>query len=291
MCLICGPDGHVLALTLFPGTGADALAMIVLGTERSCVARGPAFSSGQPSPTPWARRKGHAAQPDREVLILAHIPLVRYVAGRMLPSLHASVEYQYLVSYGMFGLIDAIEKYRLDAGTKFSTFAHYRIRGAITDEMREQAWEPRSVRARSRLVVQGKADLELKLGRAATEAELAAQVDMTVMELRKVSTDVRSSRMSSLSAPLGESDGDGTIGDMLVSTADTTDLNPQVSEAAAMVSVALELLPENDRVLMAMVYVKGMALKDIAKLLEVTESWVRVLLSPVTRRALGGVAP
>lgn len=216
------------------------------------------------------------------VLILAHLPLVRYVASRLIPSLHASVEYQDLVAYGMFGLIDAIEKYRLDAGTKFSTFAHYRIRGAITDEMREQAWEPRSVRARSRMVAQSKADLELKLGRAATEEELAAKVEMTVPELRKVASDVRSSRVGSISAPLGESDGDGTIADVLVSTADTTDLDPQVKEAASIMAAALEMLPENDRILMSMIYVKGMALKEIAKLLEVTESWVSLLHTRVT---------
>jgi RNA polymerase sigma factor FliA len=113
----------------------------------------------------WARYKAAPTPEDREVLIVAHIPLVRYVASRMMPSLHSSVERQDLVSYGMFGLMDAIEKFDLNAGVKFSTFATYRIRGAITDEMRGQAWEPRSVRARSRVVVQAMTDLDRSYGR------------------------------------------------------------------------------------------------------------------------------
>src|SRR5688500_15916516 len=88
----------------------------------------------------------------REQLIVAHMQLVRYVASRMLPSLHSSVELQDLVSYGMFGLIDAIERFDLTYKVKFQTFASYRIQGAINDEMRAQAWEPRSVRARFRQV-------------------------------------------------------------------------------------------------------------------------------------------
>ena len=230
----------------------------------------------------WARYKADPTAEDREALILAHIPLVRYVASRMLPSLHSSVEYQDLVSYGMFGLIDAIEKFDLSAGTKFSTFAHYRIRGSITDEMRDQAWEPRSVRARSRMIAQAAQDLELKLGRRPSEEELATHVEMSVADMRRVHSDVRMSRVSSISAPLGDSDGDATVADLLVSHQDVTDLEPEVSEAAALMAAGLDLLPEQDRVLMVMIYVKGMALKEIAALLGVTESWVSPLHSPVT---------
>jgi RNA polymerase sigma factor for flagellar operon FliA len=187
------------------------------------------------------------------------------------------VEFQDLVSYGMFGLIDAIERYDLSAGTKFSTFATYRIKGSITDQMRDQAWEPRSVRARSRVVNQAQADLELKLGRRPTEGEVATHVDMTVQELRRVDRDVRSSRVASLSTPIGETDGGGMLEDMLMSNTDVTDLQPEVGEAAALMAAGLELLPEQDRILMVMIYIKGLALKEIAALLDVTESWVSLL--------------
>jgi len=224
----------------------------------------------------WVRYKAVPTKVDRETLIVAHIPLVRYVASRMMPNLHASVEYQDLVAYGMFGLIDAIEKFDLGAGTKFSTFATYRIRGAITDEMRDQAWEPRSVRARSRMVAQAATDLELRLGRAATESELATHVDMSVTELRRVESDLSAARVTSLATPRGEDDS-ATLGDYLVSHTDVTDLEPQVAEAAGLMAAAMELLPENDRILIALIYVRGMALKEIARLLDVTESWVSLL--------------
>lgn len=225
----------------------------------------------------WARYKEAPTPQDREVLILAHVPLVRYVAGRMMPGLHSSVEYQDLVSYGTFGLMDAIEKYKLDAGTKFSTFATYRIKGAITDEMRNQAWEPRSVRARSRVVAQAMTDLERKLGRPPTEVEVATHVEMSVEDLRRLAGDLRMSRVSSISKPVGQ-DGEGefTVADTLVS-GDTTDLHPQVGEAGALVAAGVEQLAENERILMLMIYVKGMALKEIAHVLEVTESWVSLL--------------
>ena len=206
-----------------------------------------------------------------------HIPLVRYVASRMMPSLHASVEYQDLVADGMFGLIDAIEKYDLKAGTKFSTFANYRIRGAITDEMRDRAWEPRSVRSRHRQLLQARVDLEVKQGRPATEAEVAEFMSLTTTELRRIESDVSASRVGSISAPLGDGYDDGSMADLLVSHSDSTDLQPQVSEAATMLATSLEMLPENDRILMVMIYVQGMALKEIAKLLDVTESWVSLL--------------
>jgi RNA polymerase sigma factor for flagellar operon FliA len=225
----------------------------------------------------WVRYKAEPTAGDREVLILAHIPLVRYVASRMMPSLHSSVEYQDLVAYGMFGLIDAIEKYDLGAGTKFSTFAHYRIRGAITDEMRLQAWEPRSVRARSRQVAQAEQDLELKLGRRPGEKELAGHLNMTVPELRRVESDVNASRIASMSASIDTGEGTTTLADFLPSHTDTIELDPEVAEAAGMLAAAMEMLPENDRILMVMIYVRGMALKEIARLLEVTESWVSLL--------------
>jgi RNA polymerase sigma factor for flagellar operon FliA len=225
----------------------------------------------------WHRYKTEPTPADREALILVHVPLVRYVAGRMMPGLHSSVEYQDLVSYGMFGLMDAIEKFKLDAGTKFSTFATYRIRGAITDEMRDQAWEPRSVRARSRVVAQAMTDLERKLGRPPTEVELATHVEMPVAELRRLAGDLRMSRVSSINKPVGtEGEGEFTVADTLVS-ADATDLHPQVGEAAALVAAGLGQLAENERILMLMIYVKGMALKEIARVLEVTESWVSLL--------------
>jgi RNA polymerase sigma factor FliA len=234
---------------------------------------------------------------------VAHIPLVRYVASRMMPSLHSSVERQDLVSYGMFGLMDAIEKFDLNAGVKFSTFATYRIRGAITDEMRGQAWEPRSVRARSRVVVQAMTDLELKLGRPPTEDEVATHVDMSVADLRRLGSDRRMSVVSSINRTIGNGGstrndmGEYTVADTLVSV-DVGGVQEEATMFAQRLAEAIPRLPEQERVLLQMLYATsgekvGMSLKDIALVLQVTESWISLLHTRamiVLQRTLAGQA-
>lgn len=252
----------------------------------------------------WVRYKAAPTPQDREVLIVAHIPLVRYVAGRMMPSLHPSVERQDLVSYGMFGLMDAIEKFDLNAGVKFATFATYRIRGAITDEMRGQAWEPRSVRARSRIVVQAMSDLELKLGRPPSEDEVATLVDMSVAELRRLGSDRRMSVVSSINKMVGnDHGGEFTVADTLVSV-DTDDVQEEATLFAQRLAEAIPRLPEQERVLLQMLYATpaeggdgtgkvGMSLKDIAIVLDVTESWISLLHTRsmiILQRTLAGQA-
>ena len=212
----------------------------------------------------------------REQLIVAHVQLVRYVASRMLSNLHSSVELQDLQSYGMFGLIDAIERYDPSREVKFSTFATYRIQGAINDEMRAQAWEPRSVRALHRRVLAGISDLEHNLGRAPIEEEVATHVGITVAELRRVQHEVASSRVVSTDAHAA-SDGAGlTLADMLGSREqeDLGMMNSQVSQVLLMLTAALDRLPSNERVLLQLIYVQQMMLKDIARVLKVTDSWV-----------------
>jgi RNA polymerase sigma factor for flagellar operon FliA len=245
----------------------------------------------------WVRYKATPTLEDREVLIVAHIPLVRYVAGRMMPSLHSSVERQDLVSYGMFGLMDAIEKFDLDAGVKFSTFATYRIRGAITDEMRGQAWEPRSVRARSRVVVQAMTDLELRLGRPPTEDEVATRVGMSVPELRRLGSDRRMAVVTSINKAIG-GEGEFTVADTLVSE-DGEEVREEATLFAQRLAEAIPKLPEQERVLLQMLYASpeggkvGMSLKDIAVVLDVTESWISLLHTRsmvVLQRTLAGQA-
>lgn len=231
----------------------------------------------------WIRYKKKPTGHDRETLIVAHIPLVRYVASRMMPSLHSSVERQDLVSYGIFGLMDAIEKFDIDNGVKFATFATYRIRGAITDEMRAQAWEPRSVRARSRVVLQAATDLEHRLGRAPTEEEVATHVDMSVADLRRLASDRRMSKVSSISRTIGGAgeEGEFTVADTLVSV-DLTSTQEELSLFAVRLAEAIPMLGEQERVLLQMLYAPGggrigMSLKEIAGVLSVTESWISLL--------------
>lgn len=236
----------------------------------------------------WERYWADPSVENRNPLVEAHIPLVKYVAGRMLPGLHSSVELQDLVSYGTFGLIDAIGRYRPDQG-QFSTYAYTRIAGSITDHMRELAWEPRSVRQKSRLVERTVADLERQLGRVPTEQETATAAGISMADLRRVESDLRIARVARLDAPIGSSEeSDRTsLGETLV-IGESADLGPQLTEAGMLLASAMEMLPDHERILLQMLYVVesaqpdgtvrlGMTLREIAGVLEVTESWVSLL--------------
>ena len=133
----------------------------------------------------WTRYKeGTGAVDVRDSLILHYSPLVKYVASRVAVGLPQNVEQADLVSYGMFGLIDAIEKFDLERGFKFETYAISRIRGAILDELRSIDWVPRSVRAKARALEQAYAKLENELRRTPTEAEIAVELDLTDDQLQ-----------------------------------------------------------------------------------------------------------
>ncbi|MBT8239780.1 MAG: sigma-70 family RNA polymerase sigma factor, partial [Acidimicrobiia bacterium] len=132
----------------------------------------------------WASYKADANQADRDQLIVFYSPLVKYVAGRVAAGLPQNVDQADLVSYGMFGLIDAITKFDPERGFKFETYAISRIKGNILDELRAIDWVPRSVRAKARQIEKAYAKLEAKLHRAPTEDEVADELDMSVEQLQ-----------------------------------------------------------------------------------------------------------
>src|SRR6266480_5268258 len=134
----------------------------------------------------WHEFKTTGSQTARERLILHYAPLVKYVASRVATGLPTSVEQGDLVSYGMFGLIDALEKFDLERAIKFETYAIPRIKGAIIDELRAMDWVPRSIRFKAREIEKAYADVEGKLKRAPKEHEISEHMGITVSELHDV---------------------------------------------------------------------------------------------------------
>jgi RNA polymerase sigma factor FliA len=134
----------------------------------------------------WEEFKLKASADARERLILHYAPLVKYVAGRVSVGLPPNIEQADLVSYGIFGLIDAIEKYDLERGIKFETYAISRIKGAIIDELRAIDWIPRSVRFKAREVEKAYAALENRLHRSPSDAEVAQQLGISTDELHHI---------------------------------------------------------------------------------------------------------
>ena len=141
----------------------------------------------------WRRYKDEGDERARERLVLAYSPLVKFVAGRMATGLPAHVEEVDLISYGLLGLISAIERFDPGRAIKFETFAVQRIKGSVIDELRSLDWVPRSVRARAREIERANAQLEHKLHRAPTDAEMAAALETTVEDFQASLTQISNS--------------------------------------------------------------------------------------------------
>jgi RNA polymerase sigma factor FliA len=224
----------------------------------------------------WETYKQTQDPKARERLILQYAPLVKYVAGRVSVGLPATIEHADLTSYGMFGLIDAIEKFDLDKGVKFETYAISRIKGAIIDELRSIDWIPRSVRSKARDVEKALTTLEAELKRTPTEQELAAELDLSIDELRATLAQVSLTSLIALDESLTGEDNERTA---LVDTLqDHKAADPEATyedtELKATLAEAIDRMSEREKVVVVLYYFEGMTLAQIGEVLGVTESRV-----------------
>ncbi|MPZ72259.1 MAG: RNA polymerase sigma factor WhiG [Nitriliruptorales bacterium] len=251
------------------------------GTDSRAGARRQRVGQGRVSQDPqvvalWEGYKSNADQASRERLILQYSPLVKYVAGRVSVGLPATIEHADLVSYGMFGLIDAIEKFDLGKGVKFETYAISRIKGAIIDELRSIDWIPRSVRSKARDVERALTALEVRLRRTPTEDELAEELDMGVKDLRQVLTQVSLVSVVALDESFGGEDSDrqaliDTLQDPKAADPEST---YEDTEIRALLAETLNRMSEREKTVLVLYYFEGMTLAQIGQVLGVTESRV-----------------
>jgi RNA polymerase sigma factor for flagellar operon FliA len=211
----------------------------------------------------------------RDRLILHYAPLVKYVAGRVGSGLPAHVEQADLVSYGTFGLIDAITRYEPTREVKFESYAMARIRGAIIDELRSTDWIPRSVRMKARQFERAVAQLESTLQRTPTDEEVAEAMDMDVEEIRKFLGQLSLVNVVALDELLVDEDG-GSAPRLVDTLQDSTALDPQAmaehGEARQLLARAVEQLPDREKVVVSLYYFEGLTLAEIGRVLGVTES-------------------
>ena len=237
------------------------------------------FSPGEDSlAQAWDEYKKDGTKGARETLILNYSPLVKYVAGRVAVGLPANIDQSDLVSYGIFGLIDAIEKYELDRGIKFETYAISRIRGAIIDELRAIDWVPRSVRYKAREVEKAYSALENKLKRPPSDAEIAQEMDISTDELNNIYTQLSSVSLVALDELMTVEGGQGDKLSLVETLEDTRTTGPVESiETAEMKNIltgAINRLPEREKIVITLYYYEGLTLAEIGKVLGVTESRV-----------------
>jgi RNA polymerase sigma factor FliA len=221
----------------------------------------------------WRRFKDDGDKDARDRLVLQYSPLVKYVAGRVRSGLPSTVEQADLVSDGVIGLMDAIDKFDPDRGLQFQTYAVSRIRGAIVDGLRASDWVPRSIREKIRDINAAQAGLERQLGRAPQDDEVAAELGITVAELRTMYSQTAYTSVVSFEA--------ATLDDEETPRA-AVDLPGADDDIPPGFLAAVRELAERDQIVVALYYWERLTLAEIGQVLGVTESRVSQLHSRAT---------
>src|SRR5579884_181200 len=224
----------------------------------------------------WTQFKESGDPRLRERLILHYSPLVKYVAGRVGVGLPPNIEQADLVSYGIFGLIDAIEKFDLSRAIKFETYAISRIKGAIIDELRAIDWIPRSVRYKAREVEKAYAALEGRLSRTPTEPEVAEELGIGLDELHTIFSQVSFVNVIALDELLNVGGERGDKLSLVDTLEDTRAEDPvaafETEETKYLLARAINMLPEREKIVVTLYYYEGLTLAEIGQVLGVTES-------------------
>jgi RNA polymerase sigma factor FliA len=242
----------------------------------------PVARSTAPVEELWAAYLAEPTRALRDRLVVHYTPLLRAVAHRLGSALPSYVEVADLVQCGVFGLIDAVERFDPERCPRFESYAVPRIRGAILDELRAQDWVPRTVRGRVRELERARERLEGRLQRAATDAELAEEVGLPVQEVRSVGRQLQLISVEALD------ENSGGVSELL---ADDGAPDPvavvQAAETLRQLAAAVEQLEERDRAVVRLYYLENRTLAEIGRLLGVTESRVCQLHTRLVGRLRG----
>lgn len=236
----------------------------------------------------WEQYKTNHDQRIKDALIMKYASFVKYVAGRIAVNLPSNVEFDDLVSYGILGLIDAIDKYDSDRNVKFKTYAKTRIRGAIFDELRVLDWTPRSIRQKARKLEKAYAKLEGKLGRDARDEEIAEYLNIDISELHKLFDETKKSLLLSLDEIFYDDEEGSSRFDFIE---DQKSDNPQSkieeAEAKKILADAISKLSDRERMVITLYYYEELTSKEIGKILGVSDSRVSQLHTKAILRLRG----
>ena len=228
----------------------------------------------------WQEYRSSGDQATRDRLILTYAPLVKFVAGRVGANLPAHVDEQDLVSYGLLGLIGAIERFDPDREIKFETFAIARIRGAIIDELRSLDWVPRSVRTRARQIERAIGTLEKELMRAPTDEEIAKKLGLSTDELEDSLHEISRTSVAALDelwSPSGTGDQVSLIDTIEDDSGPDPEMSLELTEVKEALAEAISDLPEREKLVVTLYYYEELTLREIGEVLGVTESRVSQL--------------
>lgn len=229
----------------------------------------------------------------REYFIKKYAPLVKYVAGKVAVGMPHNVEFDDLVSYGTFGLLDAIEKFDTGKEVKFKTYAMTRIRGAIFDELRTIDWIPRSIRQKAKQIEKIIVELENKMGRTVDDEEIAQELDVSVEEFHSIVSKISGTSLVSLNDIWHNNDetDDLSFIETIEASANTNpDVMVEREEIKGIIIDAIKKLPDREKKVVVLYYYEDLTLKEIGEVLEVTESRVSQLHTKAIMRLRGRLA-
>jgi len=238
----------------------------------------------------WDKYNKSSDQSIRDFFVLKYAPLVKYVAGKVSMGMPHNIEFDDLVSYGIFGLLDAISKFDPARGIKFKTYAMTRIRGAIFDELRSIDWIPRSIRQKAKQIETVISELENKLGRTVEDEEIAKELGVSNEEFQSLLNKLSGTSMLSLNDIwyLGDDNDELSILETLEAP---ENMNPDVlvekEEIKDYIIDAIKKLPEKEKKVIVLYYYEDLTLKEIGEVLEVTESRVSQLHTKAIMRLRG----
>ena len=214
----------------------------------------------------------------REKIILEYAPLVKLVAGRLSMYLGYNVEYDDLVSYGIFGLIDAIDKYDYAKEVKFETYASLRIRGAILDQIRKMDWIPRTIRQKQKRIDAVCKDIETRLGRSATDEEIASELGISDDEYLEWQSQMKITNVVSLNEYMEQGAEVPAEGNQFTTSRfDSPEEYIEKEELKKVLEESLEQLTEKEKKVILLYYYEDLTLKEISNVLEVSESRISQL--------------
>ena len=241
----------------------------------------------------WVEYKAKKDPKIREFFITQYAPLVKYVAGKVAVGMPHNVEYDDLVSYGTFGLLDAIEKYDPGKEVKFKTYAMVRIRGSIFDELRTIDWIPRSIRQKAKQVEKIIVELENKLGRTVEDEEVAAELDISLEDFHNLVSKISGTSLVSLN-DIWQGSEDSDELSFIETIESPSNMNPDAmverEEVKDMIVESIKKLPEREKKVIVLYYYEDLTLKEIGEVLEVTESRVSQLHTKAIMRLRGRLA-
>lgn len=225
----------------------------------------------------WVEYQNTKSSAVREQLIIEYVSLVKLVAGRLAVYLGSNVEYDDLVSYGIFGLIDAIDKFDYGKGIKFETYASLRIRGSILDQIRKMDWIPRSVRQKQKAITEASKKLEALIGPNYSDADMAQELGISEEEFDSWMLQTNVTNISSLDDFMEQGN------DVKAPSHNATGVNPEKrvlkEELKSQLTEALKLLTEKEKKVVLLYYYEDLTLKEISRVMEVSESRVSQLHS------------